>query len=184
VHLVALVRGREGMPLDAYCDVMVKGTWNVAQACATHNVRRLVNISSIVASGWPSSHGAPYRVGEQAEFGKADLFYSLAKSLGEAIGNAYHQAHGLDVIHLRPGVIARDGANADPRPTDAPFWFIHVDPEDVAHAVEAALRTDTSHGTFQIVAGRDDALFDWRGAADKIGYAPSHNWPEIPVAKP
>src|SRR4028119_539447 len=91
---------------------------------------------------------------EKTEFAEADLFYSLAKNLGEAIGNAYHQAHGLDVIHLRPGVIARDGANAEPQPTDAPFWFIHVDPEDVAHAVEAALQSETRHGTFQIVAGR------------------------------
>lgn len=183
VHLVALVRGRENLPLEAYCDVMVKGTWNVAQACATQKVQRLVNISSIVANGWPSSQSAPYRVNEKAEFGEADLFYSLAKNLGEVIGNAYHQAHGLDVIHLRPGVIARDGANAEPQPTDAPFWFIHVDPEDVAQAVEAALQSETRHGTFQIVAGRDDALFDWREAAEKIGYAPSHNWPEIPNAK-
>jgi hypothetical protein len=44
-------------------------------------------------------------------------------------------------------------------------------------------RAKPGTGTFQIVAGRDDALFDWREAAEKIGYAPSHNWPEIPIAK-
>jgi nucleoside-diphosphate-sugar epimerase len=143
----------------------------------------VVNISSVVAGGWPSSQSAPYRAEQKAYFSETDLFYSLAKNLGESIGNAYHQAHGLDVIHLRPGMIAGDGANAEPPlQAAAPFWFIHVAPEDVAQAVEAALETKLKHGTFQIVAGREDALFDWQEAAQEIGYTPSHNWPSIPIA--
>lgn len=183
IHLVALVRERHQMPLDAYCEVMVKGTWNVAEACARQKVRRLVNISSVVAAGWPTTQQQAYRVEEPPSFVAGDLFYCLAKSLGETIGNAYHQAHGLEVIHLRPGMIARDGANIEPEAMnrESPFWFMHVDPADVAQAVEAALSSETKLGAFQIVAGREDALFDWRAAAQQIGYAPTHNWPEIPV---
>jgi hypothetical protein len=74
-----IVRGRENCSLEAYCDVMVKGTWNVAQACATQK-----------CSGWstfpPSSrtvgHRHKVRVSREREGGssaKVDLFYSLAK---------------------------------------------------------------------------------------------------------
>src|SRR5207245_942114 len=66
VHLVALVRERFDMPLGLFADVMVKGTWNVAEACARRGVRRMVNISSIVACGWPPSGASPDRVGERA----------------------------------------------------------------------------------------------------------------------
>ena len=49
VHLVALVRERFDKPAWLFADVMVKGTWNVAEACAVGGVQRLVNISSISA---------------------------------------------------------------------------------------------------------------------------------------
>jgi nucleoside-diphosphate-sugar epimerase len=201
VHLVALVRERFDKPPPLFADVMVRGTWNVAEACVQRGVKRLVNISSIVACGWPARVDRPYRVGDPAQFGARDLSYCLAKSLGERIGDAYHQAHGLSVIHLRPGVIAGDGLNPGPQPpgaTDAcacsasagaamsvhsaqpqDFWFVYVDPRDVAQAVECALQTNVARGCYNIVAGRDDALFDWRPARDEIGYQPQHNWPEI-----
>jgi len=180
VHLVALVRERLGMPHGAYCDVMVKGTWNVAQACAQNGVQRLVNISSVVADGWPQASQTAHRVGDGAQFGEGDLFYCLAKKLGEQICNAYAQAHQLQVTNLRPAVIAGDGANAEPqKPENAPpYWFMHVHPEDVAQAIERALQTQNS-GTFNITAGRNDTLWDWRDAQQKLGYAPEFNWPEI-----
>jgi uronate dehydrogenase len=181
VHLVALVRERFDKPPWLFADVMVKGTWNVAEACVKQGVQRLVNISSIVASGSPLNRDRPYQVGDPAEFRAGDLSYCLAKHLGEQIGNAYHQAHGLSVIHLRPGVIARDGRNAEPVPPAEPGapWFMHVDPRDVAQAVERALASEIVHGCYQIVAGRQDGLYDWTGGADELGYRPVHNWPEI-----
>lgn len=181
VRLVALVRERFDKPPPLFADVMVKGTWNVAEGCVQRGVKRLVNIPSIVACGWPARADRPYRVGDPAQFGARDLFYCLAKSLGEQIGDAYHQAHGLSVIHLRPGVIAGDGLNPGPQSPAQPqrFWFVYVDPRDVAQAVERALRTEVARGCYHIVAGRDDALFDWRPARDEIGYRPQYNWPEI-----
>ena len=181
VHLVALVRERFDKPAWLFADVMVKGTWNVAEACVKHDVQRLVNISSISMCGSPVSSEQAYRVGEPSCFTTGDLHYALSKSLGEQIGHAYHQAHGLHVIHLRPGVIAGDGHNPGPqRPEDTTKpWFAYVDPRDVAQAVECALASDIAYGAYHIVAGRQDSKFDWTSATQELGYVPEYNWPEI-----
>lgn len=183
VHLVALVRERFDKPPWLFADVMVKGTWNVAEACVKQGVKRLVNISSIIACGKPIKTDRPYGVGEPSRFAAGDLYYCLAKHLGEQVGYVYHQAHGLSVIQLRPGVIARDGRNPEPQAPKDPSqpWFVHVDPRDVAQAVEKALQTpNVAYGCFNIVAGRKDSLFDWIQAAKELGYSPEYNWPEIP----
>ncbi|MDK3159938.1 NAD(P)-dependent oxidoreductase [Kamptonema cortianum] len=82
IHLVALVRGRFGLSQELYADVMVKGTWNVAEACIQNGVKRLVNISSVVACGWPQDTGKPYHVGEAARMGGGDLFLLFVQASG------------------------------------------------------------------------------------------------------
>lgn len=183
VHLVALVRGRSDKPLSLFADVMVKGTWNVAEACVKQGVRKLVNISSISTCPPAPSAKLPYEVGDDFQFGPGDLYYALAKYLGEQIGAAYHQAHGLDVIHVRPGVIDGDGQNPGPAAPDVVTdpWFVYVDPRDVAQCVARAIETETvKYGSYNAVAGRADSRFSWQQAADDLGYSPEHNWPEIP----
>ena len=183
VHLVALVRGRSDKPASLFADVMVKGTWNVAEACVQQGVQKLVNISSISAYPPAASAQLPYKVGDDFQFGAGDLYYALAKYLGEQIGAAYHQAHGLDVIHVRPGVIAGDGQNPGPAAPDVVTdpWFVYVDPRDVAQCVARALETETvKYGAYNAVAGRTDSRFAWKQAEDDLGYSPEHNWPEIP----
>ena len=75
VHLVALVRERFDKPAWLFADVMVKGTWNVAEACATGGVQRLVNISSISACSPLPGAELPYRVGAPftVQFGRTIL---------------------------------------------------------------------------------------------------------------
>ena len=183
VHLVALVRGRSNKPASLFADVMVKGTWNVAEACVQQGVRKLVNISSISACPPAPSAKLPYEVDDDFQFGGGDLYYALAKYLGEQIGAAYHQAHGLDVIHVRPGVIAGDGQNPGPSAPDVVTdpWFVYVDPRDVAQCVVRAIETQTvRYGSYNAVAGRADSRFSWKQAKDDLGYSPEHNWPEIP----
>ncbi|MDE0016846.1 MAG: NAD(P)-dependent oxidoreductase [Candidatus Poribacteria bacterium] len=183
VHLVALVRGRSDKPASLFADVMVKGTWNVAEACVKQGVQKLVNISSISTCPPAPSAKLPYEVGDDFQFGPGDLYYALAKYLGEQIGAAYHQAHGLDVIHVRPGVIAGDGQNPGPSAPDVVTdpWFVYVDPRDVAQCVARAVETQTvKYGSYNAVAGRADSRFSWKEAADDLGYSPEHNWPEIP----
>ena len=183
VHLVALVRERHGKPLSLYADVMVKGTWNVAEACVRHGVQKLVNISSISACPPAPDAKLPYKVNDAFRFGAGDLYYSLSKHIGEQIGLAYHQAHGLNVIHVRPGVIAGDGHNPGPTAPEVVTtpWFVYVEPRDVAQCVARAIETETvRYGAYNAVAGRTDSRFDWQQAEKEIGYAPEHNWPEIP----
>lgn len=183
VHLVALVRGRSDKPASLFADVMVKGTWNVAEACVQQGVQKLVNISSISACHPAPSAKLPYKVDDDFVFGPGDLYYSLAKYLGEQIGAAYHQAHGLDVIHVRPGVIAGDGQNPGPKAPDvvAEPWFVYVDPRDVARCVGCAIETEAvKYGAYNAVAGREDSRFAWKPAKTELGYSPEHNWSEIP----
>ncbi len=183
VHLVALVRGRSGKPASLFADVMVKGTWNVAEACVQQGVQKLVNISSISACHPAPDAKLPYHVDDDFVFGPGDLYYSLSKYLGEQIGAAYHQAHGLDVIHVRPGVIAGDGQNPGPTAPDVVTepWFVYVDPRDVAQCVACAIETETvKYGAYNAVAGRADSRFSWASANAELGYSPEHNWPEIP----
>ena len=182
VHTVALVRERFDKPPSLFADVMVKGTWNVAEACARQGVKRLVNISSVVAVGSPADRTRPYKVGDPQQFNEGDLFYCLAKTLGEEIGRAYHQAHGLSVVHVRPGIIAGDGLNREPvAPGDANRpWFMHVAPEDVAGVVHAALGSDVAYGAYHAVTARRDGAYDWSETQRDLGYTSKHNWPAIP----
>ena len=69
VHLVALVRERFGKPASLFADVMVKGTWNVAEACVQQGVQKLVNISSISACHPAPGAKLPYTVGDDFVFG-------------------------------------------------------------------------------------------------------------------
>jgi nucleoside-diphosphate-sugar epimerase len=183
VHLVALVRERHGKPNSLFADVMVKGTWNVAEACVRQKVQKLVNISSIAACPPAPEARLPYQVGDAFRFGGGDLYYALAKHLGEQIGLAYHQAHGLKVFHIRPGVIAGDGHNPGPSAPEHPTnpWFVYVDPRDVAQCVERAIETEQiDYGAYNAVAGRADSRYDWKQAKEDLGYSPEHNWGEIP----
>ena len=185
IHLVALVRERHGKPNSLFADVMVKGTWNVAEACVRQGVKKLVNISSISACPPAPDSPLPYRVGDNFKFGGGDLNYALAKYLGEQIGLAYHQAHGLNVIHIRPGVIEGDGVNPGPSAPDAATqpWFVYVNPRDVAQCVQRAIETEkVSYGAYNAVAGRADSRFDWKQAEKDLGYSPEFNWEEIPVS--
>jgi nucleoside-diphosphate-sugar epimerase len=183
VHTVALVRGRLDQPLTRYVDVMVKGTWNVAQACAEAGVERLVNISSVVASGWPTAIDRPITAADAFPLGQLDLYYSLSKRIGELIANTYGETFPeVATVNLRPGVIAGDGANPDPTRdgTESAYWFAYVDVRDLAGSVRRCLaKTPAPRGTYAIVAGRDDALFDWQSAASDFGYVSEHTWPEL-----
>ena len=186
IHMASVLNNRLELPPTAFADAMVKGTWHIAEGCVRQGVRRLIHVSSILACGQPKDSSEPYRIGDPAGFDKRDLLYPLAKHLAEEILNAYHDAHGLAVIHLRPGVIAGDPrypapARPETRMTNQ-FWFRHVDPRDVAQAIDIAITADREHGCYHLIAGRADSMFDWTTASTELGYRPAHNWPEIPVS--
>ncbi len=184
VHLVALVRGRQERSLADFERVMVHGTWNVFEAARRGQVERVVNCSSIVAGRFQG--GRLNRVSDPPEYSAGDLRYALSKALGEEIGRAYHVAHGMAVIHIRPGVIAGDGANPPPRAPASPAgrWFLYVDPRDVAGAIVRALAADApAYGTFAVLADRRDTTIDLTPTREQLGYSPRFNWPGIAVTE-
>ncbi len=177
IHCVALVRGRDARPLEDYVQTMVLGTWCVAEACALEGVKTLVNISSVVAEGFPSSRDRQRQLGDPPVFAPGDRFYAISKHLGEAIVNAYATAYKLRVLNLRPGILAGDGQNGEPqRPKDGGrYWFAHVDPTDVADGVARALESDAS-GTYHMVATRPDSLWEWERSVRDFGYVTRQKW--------
>lgn len=183
VHMAAVVTDRLNLPLDRFADVIVKGTWHLADACVHQHVSRLVNVSSIRAAGHLEHTEYPHHTSEANLFRSHDLYYPLAKFLAEEVADAYHQAYGLSVLHLRPGVLGGDPRNPPPGSPFpfSPGKFMHVDPRDVAGAIEAALTTSVTHGRYYVVAARADAAFDWQSAVVDLGYQSQYNWPEIPL---
>ncbi len=130
VHLVALVRGRSNKPAPLFADVMVKGTWNVAEAC----VKQGIVLTSQVFRRAPLPQVQSYLTRwTMTSSSVRELYYALAKYLGEQIGVAYHQAHGLDVIHDRWRWT--ESRSTAPEVVTDP-WFVYVDPRDVAQCVQ------------------------------------------------
>lgn len=180
VHMAALVRGRSSAALRDFVDVMVAGTWAVADACGQEGLRKIINISSVAADGFIRGTGHRRKFGDEPAFVPVDLFYAIAKHLGEAVVRAYAHAYDLQAINLRLGVLAGDGENHGPeRPAiDLPYWFTYVDRRDVADGVAQALACDVI-GTYYLLAGRPDTVWEWEPARRDLGYEPQFNWPEF-----
>ena len=182
IHLVSLVRGREAASLQVFIDIMVKGTWLLAEAAAKAGLVRFVNVSSIVAVGLPSSGNQRHKEGDQLQMGGADNYYQMCKWIGEEVCRLYKRSGLLDIVNIRPGVIAGDGLNAGPSAPDAhvPHWFNYVDPGDVAQAAASALRSDSLEQTeYFIMADHPEAAYDISAAKRDLGYRPLTNWSEI-----
>ncbi len=77
-------------------DVNIRGTFNVLEACAAHNIKRLVYSSSASVYGdaveEPMSEDHPYHNW---------TFYGATKIAGEHMFKAYHKRYGLEGAGLR-----------------------------------------------------------------------------------
>lgn len=82
-------------PRSAF-DVNVRGTFNVMEACAAHNVKRLVYSSS--ASVYGDAVTEP--MDEDHVFNNKN-FYGATKICGEAMLRAFHHRYGLNYVGLR-----------------------------------------------------------------------------------
>jgi UDP-glucose 4-epimerase len=96
LHLAAmwLLHCRD-FPRTAF-HVNIEGTFNVLEACARHNVKRLVYSSS--ASVYGDAVEVPMT--EEHPFNNRN-FYGATKIAGEAMCRAYHDRYGLSYVGLR-----------------------------------------------------------------------------------
>lgn len=136
------------------------GTFNVLEASASNNVRRVVFMSSESVLGFAFSGGTVepeyLPVDEEHPLRPIDA-YGLSKSAGESLCAAYARRQALETVCLRPSWIwVPEEAElrryrellAHPEAWRQTLWaYVHV--LDVAEAVAAALDCplDSGHGT-------------------------------------
>lgn len=164
-HLAAMwLLHCKDFPRTAF-DVNVQGTFNVLEACAKNNIKKLIYSSS--ASVYGDAVDVPMT--EEHPFNNKN-FYGATKISGEAMCTAYNDRYDLEVIGLRymnvygsgqdqhavysgvvpimlnkielneQPVINGDGSQA--------YDFIYV--EDVARANIAALESDVRHDFYNV----------------------------------
>jgi hypothetical protein len=98
--------------------------------------------------------------------------YAVSKIFGEALGQYYAEAHGMEVVVVRLGTVGRDD-----RPGRDPRSFVSwVSHRDLAHLVERAIEAPGI--TYEIVFGASDntwKIYDTARARAVLGYAPQDN---------
>lgn len=161
VHLAALDSGIVPEE-EAFIDVNVRGTWHVLQAAEEAGVSRVVVTSSVAAVGL-GAHNRPPVLPIPVDVDLAPLdSYGLSKEACEAMARVFVRRGPLEVICLRPCLVAQpeivygiaklaaaqDGTPPPPPASGAGWRDLRealsptraiVSPDDVARAFRAAL---------------------------------------------
>jgi len=153
---------------QAMLDVNIRGTYNVFEAARRTGVKKVVFCSSIL-----TVLGHPQYTAIDANTPPRPMnVYGCTKLFGEHLGELYSRMAGLSVICLRLG---------EPYPGIYP-WENEllakplgrtrlVGVEDVAQAVECALRATNAFGVYYVLSRCSAPLIDVSASAE-IGYRP------------
>ena len=173
VHLAALDDGVVEEE-EAYVDVNLRGTWNVLQASEELGISRVVLASSVAALGI----GADNPPGVLPLPVEIELLprraYGMTKKVAEEFARAFVDRGHLEVICLRPSLVAQpditwsmaqtaseaDGTDPPPHASGAGWRILReplavtrafVSPDDAARAFRAALAArDVRCGSFYV----------------------------------
>ncbi len=175
VHLAAL---DDGVTEDeeAYIDVNLRGTWNVLQVCEELGISRVVLASSVAALGIGADNPpCVLPVPVETELLPCQA-YGITKKAAEEFARAFVERGRLEVICLRPSLVAQpditwsmaqtaseaDGTDPPPEATDAGWRILReplaitrafVSPDDAARAFCAALAVrGVRCGSFYVTA--------------------------------
>jgi UDP-glucose 4-epimerase len=175
-------------------EVNIAGTFNVLEACARHNIKKLVWSSS--ASVYGDAVELPMT--ETHPFNNKN-FYGATKIAGEAMANAFNDRYGLPVIGLRymnvygphqdqtaaytgvvPIMLNKIEANEQPiinGDGSQAYDFIYV--EDVARCNVAALKSNVNFGMYNVgtevqtsIKELCDLILDMKKSELKVQYKP------------
>jgi len=143
----------EATMAQKHLHIATAGLYTCLRAAAENGVRRAVYTSSMSVYRFAAAPGAPTApLPEEDTPPDAIDFYGLAKRLGEQVGQAAAEEHGLDVVALR---LCFPVPDKDWPPTDPGVAGIATSGRDTARALDAALAYD--HRGFDVFAISGDA---------------------------
>lgn len=175
VHLASIVTPGKNSRRDFEYDVDVNGTRNLLQACAGHNVARIIVSSSGAAYGYHPDN-PEWLVETDAVRGNDTFAYACHKRLVEEMLAGYRTSHPqLQQVIFRIGTIL--GATVSNQITDmfdkprliavagsdSPFVFIHD--QDVIGAIVHAIDSDKV-GVFNVAGDGKLSIFE---IAERLG---------------
>ncbi len=155
-------------------DVMIKATFNVAEFCLKHRIKRVIYSSSASVYGLAQHFPTP----ETDNPYNNQTFYGGAKMWGEQLFRSYKFMHNLDYVALRYFNVYGERMDTDGKYTEVMIkWldcirdnrqpaifgdgtdtmdFVHV--KDVAHSNILALLSDVSDEVFNVGCQRETSL--------------------------
>jgi nucleoside-diphosphate-sugar epimerase len=156
IHLAAIPGPGPRDRRDGWPDIVhrnILGTYNVLEAAARQDARRVVFASSLCAEGWlPGEHfhRPRYFPLDEEHLLQTEEPYGMSKQIGEIYGWGFHQRCGLEFISLRPMNVQDARSNGPGVLHSAQPTWQRVDRGDVAHAFRLALEAAIPWGVYQI----------------------------------
>jgi nucleoside-diphosphate-sugar epimerase len=187
VHLAADPRHTPDIWWDTLIPDNVMATANVYEAARRGGVRRVVFFSSMHVCGM-YENDPPWSRIASGDYGgldpaavplvtadmpaRPDGPYAVSKIFGEALGQYYAEAHGMEVVVVRLGTVGRD----DRPGRDARSFVSWLSHRDLADLTARAL--DAPRLRYEVVFGSSDntwKIYDTLRARTVLGYAPRDN---------
>lgn len=187
VHLAADPRHTPEIWWDTLIPDNVVATANVYEAARLGGVKRVVFFSSMHVCGMYENDPPWSRIatGDYAGLDPAtvplvtaemptrpDGPYAVSKIFGEALGQYYAEAHGMEVVVVRLGTVGRD----DRPGRDARSFVSWLSHRDLAALTARALAAPEV--SYEVVFGASDntwKIYDTPRARRVLGYAPLDN---------
>jgi nucleoside-diphosphate-sugar epimerase len=144
-------------PRTQWHDVMrvnVMGTYNVLEAAARRNVRKVVMASSICAEGWystyPITNHPEYLPVDEEHPARPDEPYGMSKYFGDIMGHAFSFHCDISVICLRLANVIPEAPVQGAASLACEFRWATVDPRDAAQAFRLGIETPIKFGIYHI----------------------------------
>ena len=192
VHVAGLLLPED--PIEKMFQVNVVGTWNVCQAAAELNIKKLVLISSECSSGIINICGmrqpCPDYLPIDEEHPLRPLeTYGMSKQLVELTAQSYARRGQMEVVALRPTFVLAPGKEdkvAALRMEDDPGLWSYVELHDVVQAARLALDYKGAEFSAFYLSARD--TFSREPTLEfmerKFGRLPEIRSPEVYEADP
>jgi uronate dehydrogenase len=154
---------------ESAIEVNVRGAYHLYEAAARCGVKKYVFVSSMTAI-----LGVEHERVRGDEPPAPHSPYACTKLFGEQLGFCYADKFGMSVTCLRLGQpfpmldVQRRKQLTDPKQR-----AIHLHMEDIAQAVELALRETAPHTVYPIVSGGDEPWVEAEATA-ALGYVPRY----------